>query len=227
MLGTMIHPGSEPKQSPQPDATSLLRPLSPCCSPPSANDLPTAMTDARIPAPPSWPDVPACHGWLSLDARGHWRLKGERIEHGGLRTFLNANYTCDGAGNWLVNNGPQRVYVELEAAPWILRLMPEAVLQTHTGRNAVASGPVLIDESGHVWLMTDLGPAAIDDRDLTAFCAELKDDCGQIADDAALLALLEGRTDLRLEWRRMPVVRAANAAVPGLLGFQPRPAATA
>ena len=46
-------------------------------------------TPARL---PDWPNVPACHGWLSLDARGCWRLKGERVEHGGLFAFLNANY---------------------------------------------------------------------------------------------------------------------------------------
>lgn len=195
--------------------------------PTNALHFPTAMTDAHLSAPPSWPNVPACYGWLSLDARGYWRLKGERIEHGGLRTFLNANYTCDDAGNWLVNNGPQRVYVELEAAPWIVRLMPGGVLQAHTGRNTIASGRVLIDESGRAWLTTDLGPAALDDRDLTTLCAELKDESGRIADDTALMALVEGRSELRLEWRNMPVVRAGSAEIPGLLGFQPHPAVAA
>ena len=30
-----------------------------------------------------WPNVPACHEWLSLDRRGDWRLQGERV-HGAL-----------------------------------------------------------------------------------------------------------------------------------------------
>ena len=63
---------------------------------------------------PRWPNVPACYGWLSLDARGRWRLQDETISHPGMIAFLNANYTCEADGSWLVNNGPQRVYVKLE-----------------------------------------------------------------------------------------------------------------
>ena len=80
-----------------------------------------------------WPTVPHCYGWLALDARGDWYLrdeptqlagpfskfKGSRIEHDGLRGFIQRNYECDAAGCWFFQNGPQRVYVELEAAPLI------------------------------------------------------------------------------------------------------------
>ncbi len=49
-----------------------------------------------------WPNVPACYGWLSLDARGRWRLQDETISHPGMIAFLNANYTCEADGSWLV-----------------------------------------------------------------------------------------------------------------------------
>ena len=29
-----------------------------------------------------WPNVPAVFGWLELDRRGNWRIKGEKIEIG-------------------------------------------------------------------------------------------------------------------------------------------------
>ena len=83
-----------------------------------------------------WPNVPHCHGWLALDARGQWfmrderiqragpfpQIKGSRIDHDKLREFIHRNYDHDGAGCWFFQNGPQRVYVELEATPWVWRL---------------------------------------------------------------------------------------------------------
>jgi hypothetical protein len=33
------------------------------------------------------PEVPACYGWLSLDRRGRWRLRGETVTHAGLKAF--------------------------------------------------------------------------------------------------------------------------------------------
>ena len=83
-----------------------------------------------------WPNVPACYGWLALDARGDWymrddrvqaagpfpRIKGSRIEHDKLIEFIERNYDRDDASAaWFFQNGPQRVYVELEAAPWVWR----------------------------------------------------------------------------------------------------------
>lgn len=83
-----------------------------------------------------WPNVPACYGWLALDARGEWfmrddrvqaagafpSVKGSRIVHEKLRDFIERNYTVDETGRWFFQNGPQRVYVELEAAPFVWRL---------------------------------------------------------------------------------------------------------
>ncbi len=83
-----------------------------------------------------WPQVPHCHGWLALDARGDWylrdaaaqatgsfpKVKGSRIEHAGLLGFIQRNYAADAHGALYFQNGPQRVYVDLEAAPWVFRL---------------------------------------------------------------------------------------------------------
>ena len=115
-----------------------------------------------------WPNVPHCHGWLGLDARGDWYLRDERaqaagafpavrgslIEHAKLRAFIARNYAGDDAGCWYFQNGPQRVYVELEAAPWVWRLHPDGdgvVVRSHTGREARIDATV-VDEHGRLFL---------------------------------------------------------------------------
>ena len=115
-----------------------------------------------------WPNVPHCHGWLGLDARGDWYLRDERaqaagtfpavrgswIEHAKLREFIARNYACDDAGCWYFQNGPQRVYVELEAAPWVWRLHPQGdgvQVRSHTGREARIDAAV-VDEHGRLFL---------------------------------------------------------------------------
>jgi hypothetical protein len=130
-----------------------------------------------------WPNVPACHGWLALDARGDWYMrddrvqaagafpavKGSRIQHDKLREFIERNYGHDEHGCWYFQNGPQRVYVELEAAPWIWRLhasegqAPTAV--SHTGREARLE-TALVDERGRLFLATDLGLGIVHTLDM-------------------------------------------------------------
>ena len=56
-----------------------------------------------------WPNVPAVYGWLELDRRGNWLIKGERIGNVALREFIARNYDADERGRWFFQNGPQRV----------------------------------------------------------------------------------------------------------------------
>jgi len=67
-----------------------------------------------------WPDVPAVYGWLSLDRRGNWMIKTvagrfERIANAAVREFIGRNYAADAEGRWYFQNGPQRVFVALDA----------------------------------------------------------------------------------------------------------------
>jgi hypothetical protein len=88
------------------------------------------MDDIVKAAMAKWPDVPDCYGWLALDARGNWRMRdarcqalnlpGDIIRHPSLINFINRNYTVDERGCWFFQNGPQRVYVDLETTPYIL-----------------------------------------------------------------------------------------------------------
>ncbi|SHE75704.1 Protein of unknown function [Lampropedia hyalina DSM 16112] len=129
-----------------------------------------------------WPNVPDCYGWLGLDARGHWYMrddatqaqgdfahsKGSRLLHDGLIAFIGRNYTADDQGRWYFQNGPQRVYVELESTPWIWRIQDDGTILSHTGQSVTVQGS-LLDELGRVYLHTPLGLGLVHSQDIYAF----------------------------------------------------------
>lgn len=178
------------------------------------------MTESAASALPRWPDVPDCFGWLSLDRRGHWRLKAEKISHPGLIAYLNHNYTHDACGNWLVTNGPQRVFVELECAPLVLRLLAEGTLRTHVGSVVRATGRVCITDAGDCLIETPAGAGLLDDRDLAAFVDGLATVTGAAADEAQVATMISGHATEPLFWQRLPVTHIRADATEQLLGFR-------
>lgn len=130
-----------------------------------------------------WPNVPHCYGWLGLDARGNWYLRdeqaqaiggfasgvpgarGSRLEHAKLIEFIQRNYDADTSGQWFFQNGPQRVYVELEVAPFIWRVQEDGSVRSHTGQQSQVS-QALIDDQGRVFLATDLGFGLVHTQDM-------------------------------------------------------------
>lgn len=126
------------------------------------------MDDMVLAALRKWPHVPHCYGWLALDARGHWYMrderiqaagafphpKGSRIDHEKLLAFIHRNYAQDQAGAAFFQNGPQRVYVELEAAPFVWRVGGEAPAWTLTTHNHVAAefDGAWVDEAGRLFV---------------------------------------------------------------------------
>ena len=170
-----------------------------------------------------WPQVPHCYGWLALDARGDWymrderiqaagpfpRVKGSRIQHGKLIEFIARNYLADEAGAWFFQNGPQRVYLELEAAPWVWRVHAAQsagaapTVASHTGLPAVPRSQWL-DDDGRLYLDSDIGFGLVHTQDVG------------IAADAVETGL----------WQPQPL---AFAAMPARFGYvlkpQPREAA--
>jgi hypothetical protein len=87
--------------------------------------------------------------------------------HDKLIDFIGRNYECDKLGNWYFQNGPQRVFIELEATPWIWRLMPDGRIQSHTGQDARMQRCV-IDEHGRLYLETELGFGLVHTQDILA-----------------------------------------------------------
>jgi len=114
-----------------------------------------------------WPNVPAVFGWLSLDRRGQWRIKGERIANRALNEFIGRNYDRDAKGRWFFQNGPQRVYVSLAYTPLVIRVDEERLVD-QCGR-PFSPAESFVDDEGSM-LMTGSGTVALlDDRDLARY----------------------------------------------------------
>lgn len=137
-----------------------------------------------------WPNVPACFGWLGLDARGQWWMrddaaqrcgpfgsnspgaKGSVLRHDKLIEFIGRNYDVepDGplSGAWFFQNGPQKVYVELESTPWIWRVSKHSnsfEITSHTGQPVHLESCHLC-ERGWLYLLTDVGFGLIHSQDV-------------------------------------------------------------
>jgi Protein of unknown function (DUF2946) len=117
-----------------------------------------------------WPNVPAVYGWLALDRRGNWLIKGERIGNSALREFIGRNYQPDAKGRWYFQNGPQKVYVTLAYTPLVVHYEGEHLVD-HRARLFHGAG-TLQDDEGSVLLEGEGTVALLDDRDLVRF-AEL------------------------------------------------------
>ena len=132
-----------------------------------------------------WPNVPACFGWLGLDARGQWFMRddptqaagpfaglgssptsrGSLLRHEKLIEFICRNYEADEIGRWFFQNGPQRVYVELEATPLIWRITSDFSVVAHTGQGARIQR-CITDEHGRLYLETDRGFGLVHTQDM-------------------------------------------------------------
>lgn len=143
-----------------------------------------------------WPNVPHCYGWLGLDSRGRWFMRDERsqragpfagphgtghpaakgslLQHDKLIAFIHRNYLADASGQWFFQNGPQRVYVELEVSPWIWRLAPDGVVSTHCGRKAGEIMESLLDEQGRLFLHTSVGLGLVHTADMVLAAEQLE-----------------------------------------------------
>ena len=111
-----------------------------------------------------WPNVPHCFGWLALDRRGQWRMRdefaqanqlaGSVIQHTVLNDFISRNYACDCSGQYFFQNGPQRVFITLDATPFIARIIPSESgpqLLTQCGTEIKPHG-ALSDEKGNIYI---------------------------------------------------------------------------
>ena len=141
------------------------------------------MDDIVKQAMAKWPTVPDCYGWLGLDARGNWYMrddraqacggfasgrvgaKGSLLQHAKLIDFIGRNYAATAEGCWYFQNGPQRVFVELEATPWIWRISPDGSIRSHSGHAAHCEA-AYVDEAGYAYLKTDLGFGLVHTQDV-------------------------------------------------------------
>ena len=141
------------------------------------------MDDIVKQAMAKWPTVPDCYGWLGLDARGNWYMrddraqacgsfasgragaKGSLLQHAKLIDFIGRNYAATVDGCWFFQNGPQRVFVDLEATPWVWRINPDGSIRSHSGQAANFEA-AYVDEAGYAYLRTDLGFGLVHTQDV-------------------------------------------------------------
>ena len=184
-----------------------------------------------------WPDVPAVYGWLSLDARGRWRLHpqgqsaqggpGESITNSQILEFINRNYEHDETGRWYFQNGPQRVFLRLDAAPYTLRLSDDnRGLLTHTNAAVDTIDAWKLDDAGRLYAATPMGAGIVLDRDLPQLLERLDTDGGEPLLDA--LADLAPGHAIRVTFPGVyppaPLSLIAQENVARELGFDPAPA---
>jgi hypothetical protein len=172
-----------------------------------------------------WPNVPALYGWLSLDRRGTWRLRGEPIGHRSAVEFIGRNYGADERGRWYFQNGPQRVFVTLEYTPWVFVLEGSGAVLTHTGAPIAPVTAAFLDEQGSLLLGTRAGVGIVCDRDLASVSERLVGNDALLTDEALLRGV--GPTNLTLQWagRSLPVGLIRRAEVSKRFGFDPQPSA--
>ena len=194
------------------------------------------MDDIVIPAMAKWPNVPAVYGWLGLDRRGTWLIKGERVSNSMVADFISRNYEHDAAGRWFFQNGPQRVFAALDYTPLVYHIpwdpAPGAPLriEAHTGRKVTRVDGAWIDDTGIVLIATEHGPGMVDDRDLERLLPCCTDERGAALTEDAIAAAIErlqhgGTARLRFRYRddSVPVLAIATRDVPVKFGFVQRP----
>lgn len=168
-----------------------------------------------------WPNVPACYEWLSLDRRGQWRLQGEPVTHRGLIDFLKRQYASDQLGRWFVQNGPQRVFVDLACTPWIYRREGDTFV-SHTGQPAGRLHNLFVDGEGNLLIEAELGIGLLDDRDLPQLLGECRQRDGLPVGEAAIEALLAGESADAL-WQTHPLQPLAAVDLKIRFKFDPAP----
>ncbi|NYT76422.1 DUF2946 family protein [Alcaligenaceae bacterium] len=148
------------------------------------------MDEQVLAAMARWPDVPHVFGWLSLTHQGKWRLHpnadalahladhsllpslGEPISSHTILNFINKNYEGDAQGRWYFQNGPQRVFVRLDTAPYILHTTTDTQgtlqLTTHNGLQVTHVRQWLLADEGSLFAQTEHGPGVVSGRDLEA-----------------------------------------------------------
>jgi len=137
-----------------------------------------------------WPDVPDCFGWLALDRRGQWRMRdefaqqnklpGQAITHRALNEFISRNYACDSLGRYFFQNGPQRVFITLDATPWVVRITPserglELISQCN---NPIEASGALSDENGNIYIVGKVNQLINQQENKDSFA---KEDCKTVA----------------------------------------------
>jgi hypothetical protein len=193
------------------------------------------MDDIVLRGMAKWPDVPAVYGWLTLDRRGNWLIKGDLVTNPTVSAFMGRNYERDSEGRWFFQNGPQRVFVGLDYTPLVYRAVngdgAALAIESHAGLRATSLSGAWIDETGGLLLETEHGVGLVHDHDLEKMLPAFIDANGNAMPEDALDQLMQmlqtghaaplwlkyGESNVKVE----PV---QSRDVPRRFGFDARPA---
>ena len=125
--------------------------------------------------------------------------KGSMLKHEKLIDFIERNYSVDAQGCWYFQNGPQRVYVELEATPFIWRVDEQGAIFS-SARQTTTLVQVYTDERGWPYLQTALGFGLVHTQDVASLAQAL-------------------------ELRHWSIEEVSSAELPARFGYQMSPAA--
>ena len=182
-----------------------------------------------------WPNVPHCYGWLRLDARGVFRMRdevaqknasaGDPIRHTSLLAFIYRNYASDATGSWYFQNGPQRVYVDLETTPFIARTDTQENFVTQDGLALKNIHTVWLSDQGSLLFQNATQIAMLDDRDIAACLSQFRLN-DVVCSDAELLSWMRQPIDgcgFMVGGEVLPVKFIKSAVIAQQFGFQQKP----
>jgi len=144
-----------------------------------------------------WPNVPACYGWLALDRRGQWRMRDEFIQqnnlpgtvivHQALNEFISRNYACDTEGRYFFQNGPQRVFITLDATPWIVRMIPDdqQIKFLTQCQSPIEPSAALSDQNGNIYIVGMISQVVYENSNQatqTTFSTQIKESVALLHD---------------------------------------------
>jgi hypothetical protein len=154
-------------------------------------------------------------------------LAGDRINNAILLGFINRNYMHDERGRWYFQNGPQRVYVNLETTPYVARTDPAQGLVLHTGEPIRTIDGVWLTGTGELLIKSEEKIAMLDDRDMAQCIAGLRLDGAAIEDESLMAWLSEpehpGLLTFEHAGMQIPVERIAHHAIGKRFGFVEMP----
>lgn len=193
------------------------------------------MDDIVKQAMAKWPNVPHCYGWLRLDARGVFRMcdevaqknatAGDPIRHTSLLAFIYRNYASDEHGAWFFQNGPQRVYVDLETTPFIARTDTQENFVTQDGLALKNIHTVWLSDQGSLLFQNATQIAMLDDRDIAACLSQFRLN-DVVCSDAELLNWMRQPIDgcgFMVGGEVLPVKFIKSAVIAQQFGFEQKP----
>lgn len=190
------------------------------------------MDDIVLRAMAKWPDVPNVYGWLRLDRRGQWLIKGDRIGNPVVTAFIGRNYAADDLGRWYFQNGPQRVFVALDYTPFVVETVAgdTLALASHTGHAITRVSGAWVDETGSLLLRWAGGLGLMHDRDLAPVSTRFTDARGVPVGDDTLARAFDPDSRRHASGiyfqhagSRVPIGRIQSVEVAQKFGFDPDP----